>query len=131
MVRGKRLLAALVTLALACALLPSVAVAAREDDWAIYIYLCGADLETKSGAATADLMELVNQRLPDGVTVVIETGGAKKWHNKAVDPRYLERYVLSGSKLARVWRGERRSMGDGATLTDFVAWCRANYPARR
>ena len=131
MVRGIRLLAALVILALTCALPSFSALAAAEDDWAIYLYLCGADLETKGGAATADLMELVNQRLPDGVKVVIETGGARKWHNRAVDPRYLERYVLSGDKLARVWRGDRCSMGDGATLTDFVAWCRANYPARR
>ena len=56
--------------------LPAQAATTVQDDWAIYLYLCGTDLETKGGAASQDLMEIVHQKIPDGVTVVIETGGA-------------------------------------------------------
>ena len=101
-----------------------------QDDWAIYMYLCGTDLETRSGAASADLMEIVNQTMPSGVTVVIQTGGAKKWHNNIVNANYLERYALRGDKFARVWRGDRKSMGDAETLADFLGFCHSNFPAK-
>lgn len=100
-----------------------------QDDWAIYLYLCGTDLETRVGAATADLMELVNQSLPDGVTVVVQTGGAKKWRNSIVNANYLERYALKGDQLARVWRGDNKSMGDAETLAEFLGFCHRYFPA--
>ena len=99
------------------------------NDWAIYLYLCGTDLETRAGAASADLMEIVNQAIPDGVTVVIQTGGAKQWKNNIVNANYLERYALQGEKFARVWRGDNKSMGDAGTLAEFLAFCQTNFPA--
>ena len=45
------------------------------DDWAIYWYLCGSDLESEGGCATEDISELLDVELPDNVKVVIETGG--------------------------------------------------------
>ena len=100
------------------------------DDWAIYLYLCGTDLETRSGAASADLREIVNQTMPSGVAVVIQTGGAKKWQNNIVNANYLERYALRGEQFARVWRGERKSMGDAVTLAEFLVFCHSNFPAK-
>ena len=47
--------------------------------WAVYWYLCGSDLESEGGFATDDLLELLEVRLPENVTVVIETGGAVEW----------------------------------------------------
>ena len=101
-----------------------------QDDWAIYLYLCGTDLETRSGAASADMLEIVNQKMPDGVTVVIQTGGARKWHNNIVNASYLERYALRGERFARVWQGEPKSMGDAATLAEFLVFCHSNFPAK-
>ena len=41
------------------------AVQAEEtDDWAIYWYLCGSDLESNYGSATEDLSELMEAELP-------------------------------------------------------------------
>ena len=54
-------------------------------DWAIYWYLCGSDLESKHGAASADLDEMLKIKLPENMKVVIETGGATKWKNKSRD----------------------------------------------
>ncbi len=44
------------------------AVQAEEtDDWAIYWYLCGSDLESNYGSATEDLSELMEAELPENV----------------------------------------------------------------
>ena len=51
------------------------------DTWAVYWYICGSDLESEYGSASADIAELLRARLPDNVTVVLQTGGTKKWHN--------------------------------------------------
>ena len=46
------------------------AVQAEEtDDWAIYWYLCGSDLESNYGSATEDLSELMEAELPENVKV--------------------------------------------------------------
>ena len=107
-----------------------LATSLAQEDWAIYMYLCGTDLETRSGAASADLMEIVHQTIPRGVTVVIQTGGAKKWHNNIVDADYLERYALRGERFVRVSRTDRKNMGDAGTLAEFLAFCHGNFPAR-
>lgn len=72
------------------------AVQAEEtDDWAIYWYLCGSDLESNYGSATEDLSELMEAELPENVKIVIETGGSSQWQNETVEADYLERYVYS------------------------------------
>lgn len=47
-------------------------------EWAIYWYLCGSDLESKHGSASADIDEMLSVMLPEGIKVVIETGGASE-----------------------------------------------------
>ena len=55
------------------------AVQAEEtDDWAIYWYLSGSDLESNYGSATEDLSELMEAELPENVKIVIETGGSSQ-----------------------------------------------------
>ncbi|MBQ3336937.1 MAG: clostripain, partial [Selenomonadaceae bacterium] len=52
-----------------------------EDTWVIYWYVCGTDLETESGAASADIQELLEVPLPPNVKVVAQTGGTNQWQN--------------------------------------------------
>ena len=33
-------------------------------EWGIYIYMCGSDLESENGAASADLIEMMEASLP-------------------------------------------------------------------
>ena len=49
------------------------------DSWAVYWYLCGSDLESENGAATADLMEMLEVELPENVAKVraVNAGGTK------------------------------------------------------
>lgn len=99
------------------------------DTWAVYWYLCGSDLESGNGAATDDLLEMMEVTLPENVTVVIETGGAAEWMNDIVDASVIQRYVYSGEQLELADEQEQANMGDSATLQDFLSFCEKNYPA--
>ena len=99
--------------------------------WSIYWYLCGSDLESNGGFATSDLMEMMEVALPENVRVVIQTGGAKTWQNNVVDADILQRYVYDSEGLTLVDELPPASMGDAATLTDFLRYCKQNYPAEK
>lgn len=100
-----------------------------EDTWAVYWYLCGSDLESGNGAATDDLLEMMEVTLPENVTVVIETGGAAEWMNDMVDASVIQRYVYSIDEITLVDEQEQANMGDPATLQNFLSFCETNYPA--
>ena len=118
------LLPLLLLLALVC---PTVARAA--ETWAVYWYLCGSNLESEDGAASADLAELLKARLPDNVKVIIQTGGASKWHRPDISPKHISRYIYQGGKLELLARLPQASMGDEKTLTSFLAFCKEKYSA--
>ena len=99
--------------------------------WAVYWYLCGSDLESEGGFATDDLLELLEVRLPENVTVVIETGGAVEWWNDMVDASMLQRYVYDSRGLRLVDEQPSASMGERETLADFLRFASENYPADR
>ena len=99
------------------------------ETWTICWYLCGTDLETDMGAATTDLQEMLNVELPDNVTVVIETGGAKEWQNDVISSDNLERYCYSSEGFYRIETLGDESMGKASTLSDFMTFCTQEYPA--
>ncbi len=50
-----------------------------DTEWTICWYLCRSDLESEFGAATNDLVEMMEVQLPETVKVVIQTGGSAVW----------------------------------------------------
>ena len=105
--------------------------AALDTTWAVYWYLCGSDLESDGGAATADLQEMMQVQLPENVKVVIETGGASSWENDFVDAEKIQRYVYDNDGMNLVDEQESADMGDAQTLADFLAFASENYPAEK
>ena len=102
---------------------------ASDNEWAIYLYLCGSDLESEYGAATNDLAELLEVQLPENVKVVIQTGGANQWQNEFVSSEFLERYVYDSNGLQLVDQQPLASMGSQEALSDFLAFAKENYPS--
>ena len=100
-----------------------------DQTWAIYWYLCGSDLESRSGCATDDLMEMLDVKLSKNVKVVIQTGGSSYWRNNTVSSKYTERYVYDSNGLQLVDRQPQANMGETETLAEFLAFCNKNYPA--
>ena len=49
------------------------------DTVTIMVYLCGTDLESRSGMGTSDLQEMAAANLGNKVNLLVYTGGSKRW----------------------------------------------------
>ena len=79
------------------------------------------------GSAILDVMR--KAELPDNVTFVVQPAGAKAWQDVQVNPNRTRRFVKDGQELVEVYDAPVTNMGDSETLTDFLVFCRENYPA--
>lgn len=102
-----------------------------EGKTAIYIYMCGSDLETRQSAATANIAEILSAKTDENTSVIIETGGAAKWRGYDISSDLLTRYEVKDGKLQERQRLANSSMGSESTFADFVGWCLKEYPAER
>ena len=70
----------------------------------VLIYMCGSDLESDIGSATADLNEIIRADLPaDGdVRVLVATGGAESWWTEEISPDSLGIYEVNEEGLTRL-----------------------------
>lgn len=99
--------------------------------WMIYLYLCGADLETDGSEASDMINEAIYSSEDTCVGFLIMTGGSEKWHFKGIDAgkNYLI-YVKDGkSKIVGSWPKE--NMGDSGTLSKFLQYAVKNYPGEK
>ncbi len=103
-----------------------------KDTVTIMIYMCGTDLESKSGMATADLAEMQAAKISDKVNVLVYTGGCKKWKNDVISATTNQIYKIeSGSVRCVVKDDGAKAMTSPDTLSSFIKYCEKNYPANR
>ena len=103
-----------------------------KDTVTIMIYMCGSDLESKSGMATSDLAEMTAAKLSDKVNIIVYTGGATSWKNNVVSNKVNQIYkVESGGLRTLVSDDGSATMTDPNTLSSFIKYCAKNYPANR
>lgn len=100
-----------------------------EESWAVYLYLCGSDLETRIGAASQELREAAQVQLPENVQFIFMTGGARDWKSPEIDPKKLSLFKQSGKKAELVVQIDTASMGNPETLQDFLGACDDAFPA--
>lgn len=98
-----------------------------DDEWLIYWYLCGTDLETKGGSGTDDLLEMLQVNLPPNVKVLIQTGGTLEWNNNAIANDKIGRYLYDGNDLNELELLPDSDMGSCETLTDFIRYGSENF----
>ena len=99
-----------------------------DDSWTIFVYICGSNLESESSFATDNMQEMIDASAVSGVRFVVQTGGAEEWHNGASADE-LDRFEIVGGVSTIVDRQPLASMGDSATLADFLRWGLAVYPS--
>ncbi|WP_028504885.1 clostripain-related cysteine peptidase [Ruminococcus sp. FC2018] len=97
----------------------------------LFVYMCGSDLETRLGLGGKSIDEMLSVNLGDKLTIVIETGGAKKWRSHDIRSDKLQRWEISGGKLKLLETLDDNSMGDQQTLTDFLSWGNKKYRSTR
>ncbi|MDD4311621.1 MAG: clostripain-related cysteine peptidase, partial [Eubacteriales bacterium] len=105
---------------------------ARAETVTVMVYMCGTDLESKSGMATSDLEEMVNATLGNNINVILETGGASNWQNQIIKSNTNQRFRIKQGGLETLdAKVGKRSMVDPATLSDFIQFSAREYPADR
>ena len=98
----------------------------------VMVYMCGTDLESKSGMATADLEEMVSATLGSNINVIVETGGASTWQNQIVKSNTNQRFRIKQGGLETLDANVgKRSMVDPSTLSDFIQYSAKEFPADR
>ena len=105
----------------------------QKDDHTVLLYICGADLESKSSLATGDIQEILKvSGQPDDVNIVIETGGASSWASTyGISSSKLERWHVENKSLVKDASLTYASMGLSSTLQSFIEYGLNNYPAER
>ena len=103
-----------------------------QDTVTVMVYMCGTDLESRSGMATSDLQEMAAAKLSENVHVLVYTGGCTGWRNQVVSSRVNQIYEIKNGNLVCL----EENMGDVSmtspeTLTSFIRWCQERYPANR
>lgn len=98
----------------------------------IMLYMCGADLESRSGMASRDLQEMLAANLGDNVNLIVYTGGAKQWQNNVVSSSTNQIYQIKNGKMTLL----KDNLGSVAmtkpdTLSGFISWSASNFPANR
>lgn len=102
------------------------------DTVTIMVYMCGTDLESKNGMASADLKEMCNATLSSNVNIIVYTGGCKEWKTTGISSKVNQIYkVENGSLVCLEDDMGNLSMTSPSTLTEFIKYCTSNYPADR
>lgn len=98
----------------------------------IMIYMCGADLESRLGIATADLNSIIPSSIDLNTTnVIVYLGGTTKWHNSFASSNSNNIVKLTENGYEIVKQEERKNLGDADTFAGFLNFAYENYKADR
>lgn len=120
------------------ALLISQELNAAPSSFTLLVYMNGSNLETTHEQATADIGEILSaMKTPidnDSLNVVLLLGGTRQWHTGdtfglAVSPDSLTCAVITHGSILRWQTFERSSMGNPATLSQFLHVGQSAFPA--
>jgi hypothetical protein len=105
---------------------------APQANFTLLIYMVGSDLESEGGYASEDLQEMMKAKTTNGVNIIIETGGTLKWYTSTISSSVNQRFrIHNGNMTPLNVKLPNRNMGKAETLTDFLKWGIANYPAEQ
>lgn len=99
--------------------------------WTVLIYMNGSDLESAYGMATRDIVEMLTAPASDDVRVILATGGTSAWQNDTIDARRTQYWRVGEDSIELLESLPPSSMGAPETLTAFVRYGIASYPAER
>ncbi|MCR5734009.1 MAG: peptidase C11 [Lachnospiraceae bacterium] len=103
-----------------------------KDKITIMVYMCGADLESKNGMATSDLMEMTKANISPNINLIVYTGGASRWQNSVISSSVNQVYrIRDGGLECLVKDAGTASMTNPDNLAEYIKFCKKNYPADR
>ena len=103
-----------------------------EDEVTVMIYLNGSNLETYSGFATEDIMEILEADSSDKVHILIQTMGTMTWWDDRVAADHSQRFEVKDHELVLVNDNlPQLDCTDPQTLLDFLEWGGKRYKSDR
>ncbi len=99
------------------------------DTWTVFVYMCGADLESEDGSASDDMEEMLDADTDENVKFIVQTGGAKQWQSNDIDSSKIQRFEICKNQRTLVDEQPLEDMGDADSLADFLRWGIETYPA--
>ena len=97
----------------------------------IMIYMVGSDLESKGGAASADLEEMADANIDlTANQVVVYAGGAEAWSTPGLSSTNNSFLELKEEGFEVVMDDDLRNMADADTLTYFLNHVYQNYKGK-
>ena len=104
----------------------------QKDTVTILVYMCGTDLESQSGMATADIKEMLNSKVGKNVNLLIYTGGCSRWKNNVISNQVNQIYLIKDGNLTCLEKDMGNgNMTDTKTLQSFIEYGYRNYKANR
>lgn len=98
----------------------------KDDEWLIYMYICGSNLEESDHQFTKNLDEIQQVRLPKNVKVLIDIGGARLWHHPTLKEGGNGIYLYTRNRLEKLENLDK-NMGDPKTLQSFLEYGEKNF----
>ncbi|MBR4539337.1 MAG: peptidase C11 [Clostridia bacterium] len=103
-----------------------------KDKVTIMVYMCGADLESRSGMGTKDLQEMLNATLGSKIKLIVFTGGSTNWRNDKVSSKVNQIWQIDNGKMTCLNdNAGTASMTTPSTLSSFIQYCAKNFKANR
>lgn len=98
----------------------------------LMVYMCGSNLESRFGAATRDIAEMLSAGFdPSYTNVVLMTGGSSRWENGLPEDS-CSIVELKAHGMRTVWQSDGlRNMAESGTLSAFLEYAYRQYPADR
>ena len=96
----------------------------NQDTVTMMIYICGTDLESRSGMASSDLSEIAGAKYGDNVNVIVYTGGCSGWKTQGISSQVNQIYRVRNQQLERLESDMgNKAMTNPATLSEFIRYC--------
>lgn len=128
----RKMKSGLLTLAALILLLPLFRGSGRAESMrrrlTLMVYMCGSNLESQYGSASADYLEMTEAGVEADVSVLVMMGGSSDW-KIAVDAEKTVTMEIGSRGVRRVREEEKKNMGSGDTLADLLRYGRERCPA--
>lgn len=127
----KRLIRCLALAGLAFYSLSSFAQGAG-NKWTILVYLIGSDLESRGGAGSSDLNEMMAIGSNPNINLIVTTGGANKddAQKGGINWKKINRWKIEKGRMQPLtFTTANNDMASPNNLTDFISWGQNAYPA--
>ena len=103
-----------------------------DKNYTVMVYIVGSNLESRYGAATNDIKEMLGAGLDFSKNnLLVYAGGSKRWNSDISNTYNSVIDLAAGDSLEVTARtDETADMGTAETLSQFINYCTENYPAR-